>query len=152
MTRGPTSSVTISSASAFARRRLFFQPRYSTTSTGGSPGCQNSASPAALVPPGAAGGAAGGGAGGADPPAGRSCGRSLLPMIVRFNPTCTVTSCPATSTCIFSLTFQPSDPVENSLAAAVISLPLMTTLIGLAAVRNCSRVIGSGALDDLAIR
>src|SRR5437868_1483758 len=33
MMRGPTSSVTTSSASALARRRLFFHPRYSITST-----------------------------------------------------------------------------------------------------------------------
>src|SRR5688572_28408119 len=33
MTRGPTSSVTTSSASSLARRRLFFHPRYSITST-----------------------------------------------------------------------------------------------------------------------
>src|SRR4051812_16487116 len=33
MTRGPTSRVTTSSASPLVRRRLFFQPRYSITST-----------------------------------------------------------------------------------------------------------------------
>src|SRR5947209_3247963 len=33
MTRGPTSSVTTSSASPLDSRRLFFQPRYSTTCT-----------------------------------------------------------------------------------------------------------------------
>src|SRR5262249_30164347 len=48
---------------------------------------------------------------------------------------------------IFSLMFHPSDPVENSLAIAVISLPLITTVTGLAEERNCSRVIGSDAFD-----
>src|SRR6185437_10735313 len=81
-----------------------------------------------------------------------SCGKSLLPMMVRFKPTCTITSLPSTSTAILSLMFQPSDPVENSLTMAIISLPPMTTGTGLAAVRNCSRVMASDALEDLAIR
>src|SRR6476659_9894455 len=73
-------------------------------------------------------------------------GSSLLPTIVRFMPTWTVTATPFTSISVFPFRYQPSDPVENSFGWAVILLPLMVTSTGLAPSVNCWRVIGQVVL------
>src|SRR5258708_7622944 len=73
---------------------------------------------------------------------GWSCGNSLLPTIVRFMPTCSVTSLPLISTVIFSLTFQPSEPVENSFGTALYSRSPIFTVMVLACSGNSARVIG----------
>jgi hypothetical protein len=63
-------------------------------------------------------------------------------MIVRFKPICTDTGTPSTSMLVLPVKYQPSDPVENSLTSANNGSPLITTVTGLAAARNCRRLIG----------
>src|SRR6266545_5608925 len=71
-----------------------------------------------------------------------SRGRSLLPTTVRFSPICTDTMVPSMSMVVFSLRFQPSEPVENSLTPTTKVRSPMVTLIGLALARNWARVTG----------
>src|SRR5262249_28998095 len=52
-----------------------------------------------------------------------SLGKSFEPTIVTFRPTCTVTGVSPIISVILLLMFQPSEPVENSRAAAIILLP-----------------------------
>src|SRR5262249_19319002 len=78
-----------------------------------------------------------------------SGGSSLLPMIVRFMPICTVTGLPLTSIVALSLTFQPREPVENSLTTAWNVLSLTVIVSGLACSRNSARLMGHD--DFLAI-
>src|SRR5262245_8324424 len=57
-------------------------------------------------------------------------------------PICTVTGLPPMSRVILSLTFQPSEPVENSLGLAWYSRSPIRTVSGLAWVRNSARLMG----------
>src|SRR5262245_32815070 len=73
-------------------------------------------------------------------------GSSLLPTIVRFSPTCTVTFTPFTSTTVLPFKYQPREPVENSRGSASMGAPAIATSTGLAPSRNCWRVIGLAVL------
>src|SRR5262245_65526409 len=60
-----------------------------------------------------------------------SFGSSLLPTMVRFTPTWTVTFCPFTSTTVLPFRYQHRDPVENSRASASIGVTLLVASHGL---------------------
>src|SRR5688500_13767718 len=59
---------------------------------------------------------------------------------------------PSTVTLILPLWYQPKDPVENSRLSAMISCPLIDTLIGSAFSRNWVRETGHGDFAMVARR
>src|SRR5437588_1081895 len=69
--------------------------------------------------------------------------------MVKLTPICTDTGVPLMSITVLPFRYQPSEPVENSLTSAIMSLPLMLILMGLAWPRKSARLIGQ--VDFLAM-
>lgn len=66
----------------------------------------------------------------------------MLPTMTKLALMRTDTGCPSISIVVRPLTYQPREPVENSLTSAICGTPPMLTVIGLALARKSVRLMG----------